>query len=126
MALTKATQSIVASTSNAAGAVTRGATDVRSQYGGMLTLEILNGATGPTLECVCRVSITHDTGDTPAVGAIGAVWKQVAKFGGGVANNGFTPSTFYFGPEVKHIQVEFADNTGQAVTVEAIASTFSV
>lgn len=88
-------------------------------------MKITNGGTGPTLQCVGRVLVSHE--DTlPAAAAAGAVWKTVWQFGGGTTSNAVTEHSFTFGPEVRHIEVEYTGNTGQAVTVEAIASTYEV
>lgn len=125
MALTKSKSVIVASTSNTAGSTTRGTLDVSSKYGGIVTLKITNGATGPTVQCEGRVLVSHE--DTlPAAGSAGADWKTIWRFGGGVTNNAVTEQSYVFGPEVRHIEIEFTGNTAQAVTVEAIASTFMV
>ena len=125
MALTKNDTTIVASASNAAGATTRGTIDLSAVYGGIVTLKITNGGTGPTLQCEGRVLISH--ADTlPTAAGAGADWKTVWRFGGGTAANGVTEQSFQFGPEVRHIEVEFTGNTVQAVTVEAIASTYTV
>lgn len=125
MALTKTDTTIVASTSNAAGATTRGTIDLSSTYGGIVTLKITNGATGPTAQCEGRVLISH--ADTlPTAASAGADWKTVWRFGGGVTANAVTEQSFQFGPEVRHLEVEFTGNTGQAVTVESIATTYTV
>ena len=125
MALTKNDTTIVASASNAAGATTRGTINLSAVYGGIVTMKITNGATGPTLQCEGRVLISH--ADTlPTAASAGADWKTVWRFGGGVTGNAVTEQSFQFGPEVRHLEVEFTGNTGQAVTVEAIASTYAV
>lgn len=125
MALAKAKSTIVASASNGAGSTTRGTLDVDAKYGGIVTMKITNGGTGPTVQCEGRVLISHE--DTlPAAGAAGSDWKTVWRFGGGTTSSAVTEQSFEFGPEVRHIEVEFTGNTGQAVTVEAIASTFVV
>lgn len=125
MALTTSKNTIIASTSNAAGATTRGTLDVSAKYGGIVTMKITNGATGPTAQCEGRVLISHE--DTlPAAGSAGADWKTLWRFGGGTTANAVTEQSWVFGPEVRHIQIEFTGNTGQAVTVEALASTFTV
>ena len=123
MARAKTVQSIVASVSNAADATTRGAIDVRDKDGGIITLKFTNGVTGPTVACSARIMIAHDTGATPATGAAGATWKTINKFDHTTANNDIAEKEYQFGPAVMHVQVEFTGNTGQAVTVEAIAST---
>lgn len=125
MALAKSKSVIVASASNAAGATTRGTLDVSSKYGGIITMKITNGATGPTAQCEGRVLISHED-VLPAAGEAGANWKRVWWFGGGTTNAAVTEQSFVFGPEVRHVEIEFTGNTAQAVTVEAIATTYTV
>ena len=125
MALTKNDTTIVASASNAAGATTRGTIDLSAVYGGIVTMKITNGATGPTAQCEGRVLISH--ADTlPTAASAGADWKTIWRFGGGTTNSAVTEQSFQFGPEVRHLEVEFTGNTGQAVTVEAIVTTYTV
>jgi hypothetical protein len=125
MALSKSKSTIVTSGSNAAGATTRGVLTLADKYGGIITMKITNGATGPTVQCEGRVLVSHE--DTlPAAASAGSDWKTVWRFGGGAVNNAITEQSFVFGPEVRHVEVEFAGNTGQAVTVEAEATTFTV
>ena len=125
MALTKNDTAIVASASNAAGATTRGTIDLSAAYGGIVTMKITNGATGPMVQAEGRVLISH--ADTlPTAASAGADWKTIWRFGGGTANSGVTEQSFTFGPEIRHLEVEFTGNTGQAVTVEAVASTYTV
>lgn len=125
MALTKNGTAIVASASNAAGATTRGTIDLSAADGGIVTMKITNGATGPTVQAEGRVLISH--ADTlPAAASAGADWKTVWRFGGGITANAVTEQSFQFGPEIRHLEVEYTGNTGQAVTVEAIASTYTV
>jgi len=125
MPLTKTATTIVASASNAAGATTRGTINLSAVYGGIVTLKITNGATGPTVQCEGRVLISH--ADTlPTAASAGTDWKTVWRFGGGITANAVTEQSFQFGPEIRHLEVEFTSNTGQAVTVEAIASTYTV
>lgn len=125
MALTKNDTTIIASASNAAGATTRGTIDLSSAYGGIVTLKITNGATGPTEQCEGRVLISH--ADTlPTAASAGADWKTVWRARGGITANAVTEQFFLFGPEVRHLEVEYTGNTGQAVTVEAIATTYTV
>ena len=125
MALTKTDTVLVASTSNAAGATTRGTIDLSAVYGGIVTMKITNGATGPGVQAEGRVLISH--ADTlPAAGSAGADWKTVWRFGGGTAANAVTEQSFQFGLEVRHLEVEFTGNTVQAVTVEAVVTTYTV
>ena len=125
MALTKNDTAIVASASNAAGATTRGTIDLSAVYGGIVTMKITNGGTGPTVQCEGRVLISHADA-LPAAAAAGTDWKTIWRFGGGTTNSAMTEQSFQFGPEVRHLEIEFTGNTGQAVTVEAVASTYTV
>ena len=123
MARVKYQQVVVASTTNAAGATTRGAIDVRNRDGGVITLRVTNGSTGPNASTMMRIMYSHNTGATPSTDAEGTEWKVATIFFSNLGNNEVTSRSFEFGPAVQHVQVEFTGNTGQGVTVEAIAST---
>ncbi|MEN6537331.1 MAG: hypothetical protein ABFD60_15470 [Bryobacteraceae bacterium] len=128
MALTKTDTVLIASSAGNLGvspAVLRGTIDLSAVYGGIVTLKITNGATGPTVQCEGRVLISH--ADTlPTAASAGTDWKTVWRFGGGTTANAVTEQSFQFGPEIRHLEVEYTGNTGQAVTVEAVASTYTV
>ena len=81
--LTKTPRTLVASGSNAAGSTTRGTLDLRTAQGGLLTLKITNGATGPTVQCQANILAAHNSGSTPAAASAGADWKTLWGFGGG-------------------------------------------
>ena len=125
MALTKTKHVIVASATNAAAATTRGTLDVRTKDGGLVTMKITNGGTGPTVQCEGRILISHEPSVTPAAAVAGNDWKTVYRFGGGVTANAVTEMPYEFGPGVQHIEVEFTGNTGQSVTVEAEATCYA-
>lgn len=121
--LTPAT--LVASASNGAGSTTRGTRDMRGKHGGLLTAKITNGGTGPTVQCTATVLIAHNSGATPTAGSEGADWKTYAVLGGGgTAASAVTPLSIVI-PPCCHVEVEFAGNTGQAVTVEAIITDYT-
>lgn len=113
---------VAAGTVNAAAGTTRGVLDLRTAHGGLLTLKITNGATGPTAQCDGRVLVAHNGGATPAAAAAGADWKTLYRFGGGLDANAVTEQSFVVDPAVMHVEVEFTGNTGQGVTVEAFLS----
>jgi hypothetical protein len=126
---------IAAGSSVPAGTVTTGTTTNQRQaaavslvgkLGGILTMKIANGGTGPTAQCEGRVLIAHNasTPSLPAVGTplAGADWKTVWRFGGGTAANAITEQSYEFGPGVMQLAVEYTGNTGQAVTTEAFLS----
>lgn len=120
--LTKTLRTIVANGSNAAGATTRGTLDLRTAHGGLLTMKIVNGATGPTVQAQANVLAAHNSGSTPAAASAGTDWKTLWSFGGGTTANAINEQSMEIGPGVMHLEVEFTGNTGQAVTVEAYFS----
>lgn len=117
----KTARTIVASAANTAGSTTRGRLDLTTAHGGVLTIKMTNGATGPTLQCVANVLIAHNASQ-PAAGSAGVDWKTIAIFGGGTANNAVTEYYLDIPPSVMQLEVEFTNNTGQSVTVEAFFS----
>ena len=113
---------VAAATSNSAGSTTRGTVDLRTAGGGLLTMKITNGGTGPTVQAVCNVLVAHNSGATPTAASAGADWKTLWSFGGGTANSGVTEQSIVVDEAVMHLEVEFTGNTGQTVTVEAFLS----
>jgi hypothetical protein len=120
--LTKTARTVVASQSVAAAGTVRGAVDLRTAQGGLLTLQVANGASGPTTACVVTISVAHDGGSTPATDAEGAVWKRYYQVAGTTVNNDVRQWALDVPPGAMHLQVEFSGHTGQAVTVEALLS----
>src|SRR5574338_152533 len=84
---------IAAGTSNAAGATTRGTLDIKTTMGGVLTMKITNGGTGPTAQCEGRVLVAHNA-TLPAAGSAGADWKTVWRFGGGTTASAVTEQAY--------------------------------
>lgn len=120
MALTKTPATIIAAaTSNTAGSTTRGTVDLRSVYGGILTVKITNGATGPTVQAQANVLIAHNSGTTPTAASAGADWKTLASWVNGTAANTVGEWSMVVDPAVTHLEVEVTGNTVQAVTCEA-------
>lgn len=115
MALTKNDVTFVSSQScSAGGTVTGSFVDLSAVYETDLVMKITNGATGPTVACSAILETTIDGGTT---------YFERARWTGGVANSG----VYYFSDRiplgVQGARVRFTGNTGQAVTVEALAST---
>ena len=128
MAKTQAPTAIVSSATNTAGSTTRGRLDCTGVDGGIVTFRITNGGTGPGAQCEARVLVAHKGSSMPAAAAEGTGdldWKQIAVLGGGTTANASARGTYRFGPEVAYIEVEFTGNTGQPVTVEAHATTYT-
>ena len=121
--LTKTPRTLIAAgTSNAAGAQTRGTADLRTAQGGLLTVKITNGATGPTVPATVNILIAHNAGATPTAAAAGAVWKTIWSFAASTGNNVITEQSITIDPGVMHLEVEVTGNTAQAVTCEAFLS----
>ena len=128
MAKTLTGQALVSSASNAAGATTRGRLDCTGADGGTIRWRVTNGATGPTAQCEARIMVARKQTSMPAAAAEGTGnddWKRVYVMGGGTAANDSNRGSWTFGPEVAYVQVEFAGNTGQAVTVECTGDTYA-
>lgn len=119
---TKTPRTIVASAANAAGATTRGRLDLRTALGGLLTIKMTNGGTGPTAQCVANVLVAHNSGATPSEGSAGTDWKTIATFVNGTTANAIGEWSMLIDESVMHLEVEFTGNTGQGVTVEAFMS----
>lgn len=119
--LTKTARTVVSSASNAAGATTRGTLSLVTAQGGILTMKITNGATGPTIACTANVLIAHNA-TTPTAASAGADWKTIWSFAGSVTNSAIVEQSIEIGSGVMQLEVEFTGNTAQAVTVEAFLS----
>lgn len=113
---------ISAGTSNGAGSTTRGTVDLRTAFGGFLTVKLTNGATGPTVAPTINILVAHNTGSTPSAAAAGTDWKTVASFAGDSVNNSVNEYTFELPTGAMHAEVEITGNTAQAVTCEAFMS----
>ena len=113
---------IAAATSNTAGSTTRGTADLRTSLGGLLTIKITNGATGPTVQAQANILVAHNTGSTPTAASAGTDWKTVYQVGNGTANNTVGEWSYVVPPGAMHIEVEVTGNTAQSVTCEAFLS----
>lgn len=121
--LTKTPRTLIsAGTSNGAGSTTRGTVDLRAKHGGLLTVKITNGATGPTVQATCNILVAHNSGSTPTAASAGTDWKTIWSFGGGTTNSAITEQSMDVPAGAMHLEVEVTGNTGQAVTCEAFLS----
>lgn len=128
MAKAQTATALLTSQTLAISGTQRGRLDCSSVDGGLVTFRITNGATGPTTQCVARVLVAHKGGSMPAANSEGtadADWKQVYELGGGLTIAASTRGSYRFGPEVAYLEIEFTGNTGQAVTIEAHATTYT-
>lgn len=123
---TKAARTLIAAaTSNTAGSTTRGTVDLRTAFGGLLTIKLTNGGTGPTLQAEARVLVAHNTGATPTAASAGTDWKTIYVVGNGTVASTIGEWSIPIDQSVMHCEVEITGNTGQAVTCEAFMSELS-
>jgi hypothetical protein len=111
MAATKNLRTIIAAaTSNSAAATTTGtAIDLTTKYGGLLTIKITNGATGPT---VVASAYVYTSGDNSAFKLLTVLQSQSG-------NSVVSEFALEIPPGVMYLRVDVKDNTAQAVTCEA-------
>lgn len=125
MALSKTAHTLVASVTKTAasnGTPTRSTPlGLQTSNGGILTIKITNGGTGPTTPCECRVLIAHNS-STPSAGSAGTDWKTLDKANGGLTASAITELWWLIDDGVMALEVEFDGNTGQDVTIEAYFS----
>jgi len=95
---------------------------MRTSIGGLLTIKITNGATGPTVQAVANILVAHNTGATPTAASKGTDWKTVYTVGNGTAANTIGEWTYNVPAGAMHIEVEVTGNTGQTVTCESFLS----
>lgn len=123
---TKAARTLIAAgTSSAANGTTRGTVDLRTAFGGLLTIKITNGGTGPNPQAEARVLVAHNTGSTPTAAGAGADWKTIYVVGNGTAANTVGEWSIPIDQSVMHCEVEITGHQGQAVTCEAFLSELS-
>jgi hypothetical protein len=117
MSLTRSVTQPQASASNAAAGTTN-SSSITVNYGVSIEAQVTNGGSGPTVGCTVNLQATTDGGTT---------WITIdSKLAGVVAN---TTYSFRFdlgvcgaGGDWGTVRVQFTGNTGQAVTVQADAS----
>ena len=120
--LTKAVRTVIAAaTSNAAGATTRGTVDMRTDFGGLLTIKT-NNTDALGVQAEARILIAHNAGATPTAASAGADWKTVYVLGTGIATGVTNEWSYRVPAEAMHLEVEITGNTTNAVTCEAFLS----
>lgn len=103
---------ITAATSNAAGATTTGTVwDNTTKYGGLVTIKLTNGGTGPTVAANAYVYTSADN----------SAFKLYTKLIGDVTASSVNEWSIEVPAGAMYIRVDVKDNTVQAVTCEAFA-----
>ena len=112
MAVTKTARTLLAETTNAAGATTTGdALNLTSALGLIGVLRIVNGATAPTVACTAYIDVSGD----------GATWRQWLAITAGLTAGETYPYPFELPAPIMYARARFGGNTGQAVTVDCLA-----
>ena len=111
MAATKNLRTIIAAaTSNTAGSTTTGtAIDLTTKYGGLLTIKITNGGTGPTVAASAKVYTSGDNSN----------FKLFAQVTGDVTSSSVNEWSMEIPLGVMYVRVDVTGNTAQSVTCEA-------
>lgn len=111
MAATKNLRTIIsAGTSNTAGSTTTGtAIDLTTKYGGLCTIKITNGGSGPTVAAQANVYTSGDNSN----------FKLLASFVASTTAAAVAEWAVDIPPGVMYMRVDVTGNTVQAVTCEA-------
>jgi hypothetical protein len=111
MASTHTARTIIAAGSNntSGGTTTGTVVDLTTKYGGLLTVKITNGATGPTVAASAYVYTSHDNSN----------FKTMTVLQSNLGNNAVSEFAMDIPPAVMYLRVDVKDNTGQTVTCEA-------
>jgi hypothetical protein len=117
MSLSRSVTQPQASASNAAAGTTN-SSSITVNYGVSIVAQVTNGGTGPTVGCTVNLQATTDGGTT---------WVTIDSRLAGTANSANYSFRFDLGAggaagDWATVRVQFTGNTGQAVTVQADAS----
>src|SRR4051812_10942830 len=110
MAATKTLRTIIAAaTSNAGSATTTGSVvDLSTKYGGLITIKLTNGATGPTVAASAKVYTSGDNTN----------FKLLTTITGDSTNNSVNEYAVEIPAPVMYVRVDVTGNTAQAVVCE--------
>lgn len=120
MAITKSRTAIWTAQSLTAGAgnTTASWVDLSGSYGATLSIQLTNGATGPTLASQVQIQVADDYN----AGSPHLPTNFGGPFIGGVANSEVDSWSVTIPPGIAAIRLVAGSNTGQAVTVDADTS----
>lgn len=119
--LSKTSTTLFSAKSVSAGGTETATLDLRTCHGGTVSIQLKNGATGPTLAAQVYVAYSHNSGSTPSASAtFGTDWFLAATLQGTtIANDTRDFPTVIIPPGIQHLEIVATGNTGQAVTVTA-------
>lgn len=108
--VTKTLRTLQASASNTAGSTTTGtALDLTTKFGGVATMKITNGGTGPTVACDAVLEVSGDN----------STFYEYSRATAGTSNSTSYTFVVEIPIGIMYLRSKFTGNTGQAVTVEA-------
>lgn len=102
-------RTVIASASLSAGNTAVGALDVRTTFGGIVTVKITNGATGPSTAPTVTINVSTDNSN----------WIKLTSTQSNLGNNVVTMMVFDIS-KTMYFQCSITGNVAQAVTVEAL------
>lgn len=119
--LNKTSTALFSAKSVAAGGTETATLDLRTCHGGTVSIQLKNGATGPTLAASVYVAYSHNSSSTPSASStFGTDWFLGATLSGTtIANDIRDFPPVIIPPGVQHMEIVVTGNTGQAVTVTA-------
>jgi hypothetical protein len=91
------------------GSLISSAANLTANYGGVVTVQITNGATGPTSPCVATLQVSGDNTNFYPI------------YSGTADPTNSATTTFFWDlpPGVMYVRVQFTGNTAQPVTASA-------
>lgn len=111
MASTKTLRTIIAAASTNAASATKTGTvvDLTTKYGGLCTIKLTNGGTGPTIAPNAYVYTSADN----------STFKLFYKVAGDTTASSVNEYAIDIPATVMYMRVDVKDNTGQTITCEA-------
>lgn len=107
---TKTARTVIASQSIAALGSASGTLDLTTKFGGVLTVRVTNGGTGPTVGASVFVEVSTD----------GSTWRELSKVTHVNTANAIADWQWWIDWRMMHIRVRITGHTGQAVTGESL------
>lgn len=106
----KSARTLQSSATNTATSTTTGSTlDVTAKFGGLATLVITNGGTGPTVACDAILETSRDNSS----------WFELSRQTAPTTASAVTVFNVEVPDAVMYLRSKFTGNTAQSVTVEA-------
>ena len=105
----KVARTLIASSTLAVAGTSTATWDLRTCLGGVATVRVTNGGTGPTIAPTVTVNISTD----------GSTWRKLTAQQSDTGNSVVTDMVFDLPAAALYAQISITGNTGQSVTVES-------